>query len=88
MMVKVVEGGTILSHCTHAHTDTHTHTHTHTRTGKTYVKVVLREDRLVGAILIGDTELEETFENLILNGLDLSSFGQELLEQDIEDFFD
>ena len=42
----------------------------------------------MGAILLGDTELEETFENLILNDLDLLFFGQELFEQDIEDFSD
>lgn len=43
-----------------------------------------------GAILIGETDLEETFENLILNQIDLSSFGEGLLDPnvDIEDFFD
>lgn len=44
----------------------------------------------VGAVLIGDTSLEETMENLILDGLDLSRFGAEILdpEIDLEDFFD
>ena len=44
----------------------------------------------VGAVLIGDTSLEETMENLILDGLDLSRFGAELLdpEIDLEDYFD
>ncbi|CAK9290943.1 unnamed protein product [Gordionus sp. m RMFG-2023] len=43
-----------------------------------------------GAILIGETGLEETIENLILNGTDIAPFGQELLNPniDIEDFFD
>ena len=43
-----------------------------------------------GAILIGETDLEETFENLILNQLDLSCYGEELLNPDIdiEDYFD
>jgi hypothetical protein len=43
-----------------------------------------------GAILIGDTDLEETFENLILNQLDLQDFGVDLLDPniDIDDFFD
>jgi len=43
-----------------------------------------------GAILIGDTGLEETFENLILNQVDLSSYGEDLLNPDIdiEDYFD
>lgn len=46
--------------------------------------------RMQGALLIGETELEETFENLILNQLDLSSFGEHLLDPnfDLSDFFD
>ena len=34
--------------------------------------------------------LQETFENLILNGMDLSTFGESLLDPnvDIEDYFD
>ena len=46
--------------------------------------------RMVGALLIGDTDLEETFGNLILNQMDLSRFGEDLLNPDIdiEDFFD
>jgi hypothetical protein len=37
-----------------------------------------------------DAGLEETFENLILDGIDLSRYGVELLDPDvdIEDFFD
>lgn len=55
-----------------------------------YVKVVMQEGRMQGAILIGDTDLEETFENLILNQLDLSSYGEDILnpDVDIEDYFD
>jgi NAD(P)H-nitrite reductase large subunit len=58
--------------------------------GMEYVKVVLQNGRMVGAVLIGDTELEETFENLILNQMDLSRFGEDLLNPDIdiEDYFD
>ncbi|KAG7456196.1 hypothetical protein MATL_G00249190 [Megalops atlanticus] len=58
--------------------------------GQEYVKVVLREGRMMGAVLIGDTDLEETFENLILNQMDLSAYGEELLNPniDIEDYFD
>lgn len=57
---------------------------------KEYVKVVLYEGRLFGAVLVGETDLEETFENLILNGLDLSHFGENLLHPDVEleDYFD
>lgn len=41
-------------------------------------------------MLIGDTGLEETFENLILSGIDVSDIGADLLslDVDIEDFFD
>ena len=58
--------------------------------GKEYVKVVLEEGRMQGAVLIGDTDLEETFENLILNQMDLSEYGEDLLNPDIdiEDYFD
>ncbi|KAK3801648.1 hypothetical protein RRG08_033835 [Elysia crispata] len=58
--------------------------------GEEYVKVILQNGRLVGAVLIGETDLEETFENLILNGLDLTPFKENLLEPgvDVEDFFD
>jgi len=40
--------------------------------------------------MIGDTDMEETFENLILNGMDLTAFKEDLLNPniDIEDFFD
>lgn len=58
--------------------------------GLEYVKVVLRDGRMEGAILIGETDLEETFENLILNQTDLTPFKDHLLDPDIdiEDFFD
>lgn len=58
--------------------------------GLEYVKVVLRDGRMEGAILIGETDLEETFENLILNQTDLTPFIDHLLDPDIdiEDFFD
>jgi len=58
--------------------------------GKEYIKVVLQEGRVQGAILIGETDLEETFENLILNQLDVSRYGENLLNPsiDIEDYFD
>jgi hypothetical protein len=55
-----------------------------------YIKCVLQDGRLQGAILIGDTGLEETLENLILNQIDLTPFGDNLLNPDIdiEDYFD
>lgn len=54
------------------------------------VKIVLNEGKVYGALLIGETDLEETFENLILNQLDVSAFGEDLINPDIdiEDYFD
>ncbi|XP_035779497.1 pyridine nucleotide-disulfide oxidoreductase domain-containing protein 1-like [Anopheles albimanus] len=58
--------------------------------GLEYIKFVLVDGKLQGALLVGDTELEETCENLILNQLDLSPYGEDLLDPniDIEDYFD
>lgn len=55
-----------------------------------YVKIILQEGKMQGAVLIGETDLEETFENLILNQLDLSVYGEDILNPnvDIEDYFD
>lgn len=52
--------------------------------GATFVRVLLLRGKMQGAVLIGETDLEETFENLILDGLDLSQFGPGLLDPDIE----
>ena len=54
------------------------------------MKLVLSEDRLFGAVLIGETDLEEVLENLILNQIDLTPFKDSLLDPqiDLEDFFD
>ena len=53
-------------------------------------QVVLRGGKMVGAVLVGETDLEETFENLILNQMDLTPYKDELLNPniDIEDYFD
>ena len=58
--------------------------------GDEYVKVVLHGGKMCGALLVGETDLEETFENLILNGMDLSTMKDILLDPDIdiEDYFD
>lgn len=50
----------------------------------TFVRVLLLRGKMQGAVLIGETDLEETFENLILDCLDLSGYGPELLDPDIE----
>uniref|UniRef100_A0A1B0AKN2 Pyridine nucleotide-disulfide oxidoreductase domain-containing protein 1 n=1 Tax=Glossina palpalis gambiensis TaxID=67801 RepID=A0A1B0AKN2_9MUSC len=61
-----------------------------TTPGSEYIKFVLQNGRLRGAVLIGNTELAETCENLILNGIDLTPFGDDILNPDIdiEDYFD
>ncbi|XP_054282714.1 pyridine nucleotide-disulfide oxidoreductase domain-containing protein 1 [Macrosteles quadrilineatus] len=58
--------------------------------GVEYVKCVMKNGRMQGAVLIGETDLEEMCENLILNQLDLTDFGEDLLNPDIdiEDYFD
>lgn len=58
--------------------------------GVEYIKFVLQRGRLRGALLIGNTELAETCENLILNGIDLTPYGDDILNPgiDIEDYFD
>ncbi|CAK9802309.1 Pyridine nucleotide-disulfide oxidoreductase domain-containing protein 1 [Anthophora quadrimaculata] len=58
--------------------------------GQEYIKLILKDGRMQGAVLIGDTDLEEMCENLILNQLDLSIYGEDLLNPDIdiEDYFD
>lgn len=55
-----------------------------------YIKFVLKDGRLHGAILIGETDLEEMCENLILDQIDLSPFGDDILNPDIDidDYFD
>ncbi|XP_012256809.2 pyridine nucleotide-disulfide oxidoreductase domain-containing protein 1 [Athalia rosae] len=58
--------------------------------GAEYVKLILKNGKLQGAVLIGETNLEEMCENLILDQLDLSVYGEDLLNPDIdvEDYFD
>lgn len=59
--------------------------------GVEYVKVVVAGGRVKGAMLVGEgTEMAETFENLILNQIDVSPYGVDLLSPDIDldDYFD
>jgi hypothetical protein len=58
--------------------------------GKEYVKAVVYKGKIIGSLLIGDTDLEETMENLILNRLDVSRYGVSMLDAnfDIADYFD
>lgn len=58
--------------------------------GHEYIKLIIQGGRIHGAVLIGETGMEETFENLILNQLDITRFGEDLLNPDIDidDYFD
>lgn len=59
--------------------------------GVEYVKVVVVDGRVKGAMLVGEgTEMAETFENLILNQIDVSPYGVDLLSPDVDldDYFD
>jgi NAD(P)H-nitrite reductase large subunit len=58
--------------------------------GKEYVKVVMQDGRVKGAVLVGETDMEETLENLMINQMDISFLGEDLLnpDVDIDDFFD
>ena len=52
------------------------------------MKVIVQNGRVMGAVLIGETGLEETFENLILNQMDISQFDLLDPRVDLEDYFD
>ena len=55
---------------------------------KEYIKVVTSVSRVHGAVLIGDTDLEEVIENLILNQTDISQIEENLLDPSVNfDFF-
>lgn len=55
-----------------------------------FVRVVLDRGKVRGALLVGDTELSETYENLINDCLDVSHLGMELVAPsiDLADYFD
>lgn len=58
--------------------------------GGEFVKVVLKEGRVQGALLVGDTDLEEVMENLILNRINIYHIGVDLLNPDLDigEYFD
>jgi len=88
----VAQGGAITPATYDVECDSSSSTEIWTRItpGTEYIKLVVSHGKIVGALLIGNTDLEETFENLILNCLDVSAIGIELLnpDVDIEDYFD
>ena len=62
----------------------------YTGAGVEYIKCVVSGWRLVGALLLGETGLEEAFENLIANTVDVAPFADRLLDPELEmdGFFD
>lgn len=55
-----------------------------------FIRVTLLDGKIVGAVMVGETEMEETIENLILSELDVSMFGEDIINPDIDicDYFD
>ncbi len=78
------------AHKTHTTQKKHLPTNQLQGPGGSFVRVLLLRGRMQGAVLIGETGLEEVFENLILTGLDLSPWGPGLLDPhvDLADMFD
>ncbi|KII66452.1 Pyridine nucleotide-disulfide oxidoreductase domain-containing protein 1 [Thelohanellus kitauei] len=67
------------------------HTVSYRRSSETeFVRLILYEGRIVGAVLIGDTGIENTIENLILSEMDVSAYGEYIISPDfdISDYFD
>ena len=58
--------------------------------GSEYIKLILYNGFIIGAILIGETDLEETIENIILSKMNVSCYGINILEPgfEIDDYFD
>jgi NADPH-dependent 2,4-dienoyl-CoA reductase/sulfur reductase-like enzyme len=57
---------------------------------RSFVRVVIQGGKVKGAICIGETGLSEVLENLIMDGLDVSSYGADILSHqlDLDDLFD
>ncbi|KAL3090077.1 hypothetical protein niasHS_006529 [Heterodera schachtii] len=58
--------------------------------GCEYVKVLTKDHRVHGAVLVGETDMEGAIENLILNQTDIGQIEQVFLDPDFDlgDFFD
>lgn len=63
--------------------------------GEEFARVLLVRGKMQGAVLIGETDLAETYENLIMDSIDLSRYGPAIMLPethpdgvDLEDFFD
>ncbi|KAI6184190.1 hypothetical protein M3Y97_00569700 [Aphelenchoides bicaudatus] len=56
----------------------------------TLTRIVIENNRIIGAILVGDTGLDEVFETLILNSFNVSDLPRPIVNQqiDLADYFD
>jgi hypothetical protein len=57
---------------------------------RSFARVVIQHGKVKGAICIGEMDLSEVLENLILDGLDVSAFGSDIISGcvDLDDVFD
>ena len=57
---------------------------------RSFIRVVIQDGKVKGAICIGHTEPSEVLENLIMDGLDVSAYGSDIVSGslDLEDVFD
>ncbi|KAI6194268.1 Pyridine nucleotide-disufhide oxidoreductase [Aphelenchoides besseyi] len=62
----------------------------HVFTDDQMTRISIQENRVVGAILVGPTDLDEVFETLILNAFDISTLPRPIVNHqiDISDYFD
>lgn len=59
--------------------------------GKDYLKVIIKDDKIYGAVLVGDTGKEDMLENMILDGLRVDEALKDSLLNDtidIDDWYD
>ena len=55
-----------------------------------YIKVTISQGRVVGCLILGESDLEETMENIILSRINVDNLPFDLLDEhvDLEDYFD
>lgn len=58
--------------------------------GDEYIKLICDDKKIHGALLIGETDLAEAAENLILDQFDVSTYGETILEPefDLTEYYD
>jgi NAD(P)H-nitrite reductase large subunit len=62
----------------------------HVFSEKFLTRIALEDNRIVGAILVGQTDLDEVFETLILNSFSVFDLPRPIVNQtiDLADYFD